>query len=133
MLEKFFSTVSLWAEAIVNLVVDIFNRVISWVKDVINWFKNKIAGIRSRIACIITAIELKRKLNMGGIIKDPEIPTVHVGGLYSDEDEKFKEGIVEVVFDESTDKITDLRMIGGEGIDDNIRDAMKGVDIIKLA
>ena len=134
MFENFFSKVSLWAEAFVNLVVDIFNRVISWIKDVIDWFKKKIAGIKSRIACIITAKELKKllnKYNMGDLINNPNIPTIKIPGLYGD-DAKFEEGIVEVVYDENTDTIKDLRMIGGEGVDDNIKNAMKGADIIKL-
>ena len=134
MFESFFSKVSLWAEAFVNLVVDILNRFISWINDVINWFKKKIAGIKSRIACIITAKELKKILNkngLGNLINNPNIPTITIPGLYGD-DTKFEEGIVEVVYDENTDTIKDLRMIGGEGVDDNIKNAMKGTDIIKL-
>ena len=134
MFENFFSKVSLWAEAFVNLVVDIFNRFISWIKDVIDWFKKKIAGIKSRIACIITAKELKKilgKMGVGGLLSDPTIPTIKIPDLYGD-DTKFEEGIVEVVYDENTDTIKDLRMIGGEGVDDNIKEAMKGTDIIKL-
>lgn len=134
MFESFFSKVSLWAEAFVNLVVDILNRFISWINDVINWFKKKIAGIKSRIACIITTKELKKILNKNGLvnlINNPNIPTITIPGLYGD-DTKFEEGIVEVVYDENTDTIKDLRMIGGEGVDDNIKNAMKGTDIIKL-
>lgn len=134
MFENFFSKVSLWAEAFVNLVVDIFNRFISWVNDVIEWFKRKIAGIKSRIACIITAKKLKRILNnngLGNLINNPNVPTIQIPGLYGD-DAKFEEGIVEVVYDEKTDTIKDLRMIGGEGVDDKIKEAMKGTNIIKL-
>ena len=54
-------------------------------------------------------------------------------GLYGD-DEKFSEGIAQVVYDEPNDKITDFRIIGNTegGIDDGLRNAMKNEDMIKL-
>ena len=137
MFESFFSKLSVWAEAFINVVVDIFNRVISFISDVVDWFRKKLNGIRTRIAYVITVIELKRKLKkqgMGSIINNPNIPTVSVPGLYG-EDEKFSEGLAEVVYDEQSDKITDFRIIGNTqgGIDENLRNAMKDQDIIKLA
>ena len=137
MFESFFSKLSVWAEAFINVVVDIFNRVISFISDVVDWFRKKLNGIRTRIAYVITVIELKRKLKkqgMGSIINNPDIPTVSVPGLYG-EDVKFSEGLAEVVYDEQSDKITDFRIIGNTqgGIDENLRNAMKDQDIIKLA
>lgn len=137
MFESFFSKLSVWAEAFINIVVDIFNRVISFISDVVDWFRKKLNGIRTRIAYVITVIELKRKLKkqgMGSIINNPDIPTVSVPGLYG-EDVKFSEGLAEVVYDEQSDKITDFRIIGNTkgGIDEKLRDAMKDQDIIKLA
>ena len=102
MFESFFSKLSVWAEAFINVVVDIFNRVISFISDVVDWFRKKLNGIRTRIAYVITVIELKRKLKkqgMGSIINNPNIPTVSVPGLYG-EDAKFSEGLAEVVYDE---------------------------------
>ena len=137
MFESFFSKLSVWAEAFINVVVYIFNRVISFISDVVDWFRKKLNGIRTRIAYVITVIELKRKLKkqgMGSIINNPNIPTVSVPGLYG-EDAKFSEGLAEVVYDEQSDKITDFRIIGNTqgGIDENLRNAMKDQDIIKLA
>ena len=137
MFESFFSKLSVWAEAFINVGVDLFNRVISFISDVVDWFRKKLNGIRTRIAYVITVIELKRKLKkqgMGSIINNPNIPTVSVPGLYG-EDAKFSEGLAEVVYDEQSDKITDFRIIGNTqgGIDENLRNAMKDQDIIKLA
>lgn len=136
MFESFFSKLSVWAEAFINIVVDIFNRVISFISDVVDWFRKKLNGIRTRIPYVITVIELKRKLKkegMGPIVNDPTIPTVSVPGLYG-EDTKFSEGLAEFVYDEQSDKITDFRIIGNTegGIDEKLRDAMKDKDIIKL-
>ena len=57
-----------------------------------------------------------------------------VPGLYGD-DEKFSDGIAEFVYDESADKITDIRIIGNTegGIDEGLRNAMKDQDLIKLS
>lgn len=137
MFESFFDKLSVWAEAFINVIVDIFNRVISFISDVVDWFKKKLSGIRTRIAYVITVIELKRRLKqagMGSIINNPNVPTVSVPGLYG-EDAKYSEGIAEVVYDKSTDKITDFRIIGNTegGIDEGLRNAMKDKDIIKLA
>ena len=137
MFESFFSKLSVWAEAFINVVVDIFNRVISFISDVVDWFRKKLNGIRTRIAYVITVIELKRKLKkqgMGSIINNPNIPTVSVPGLYG-EDAKLSEGLAEVVYDVQSDKITEFRIIGNTqgGIDENLRNAMKDQDIIKLA
>lgn len=137
MFESFFDKLSVWAEAFINVIVDILNRVISFISDVVDWFKKKLSGIRTRIAYVITVIELKRRLKqagMGSIINNPNVPTVSVPGLYGD-DAKYSEGIAEVVYDKSTDKITDFRIIGNTegGIDEGLRNAMKDKDIIKLA
>lgn len=137
MFESFFDKLSVWAEAFINVIVDIFNRVISFISDVVDWFKKKLNGIRTRVAYVITVIELKRKLKkagMGSIINNPNVPTVSVPGLYGN-DEKYSEGIAEVVYDKTTDKITDFRIIGNTegGIDEGLRNAMKDKDIIKLA
>lgn len=137
MFESFFDKLSVWAEAFINVIVDIFNRVISFISDVVDWFKKKLNGIRTRVAYVITVIELKRKLKkagMGSIINNPNVPTVSVPGLYGN-DEKYSEGIAEVVYDKTTDKITDFRIIGNTegGIDNDLRSAMKDKDIIKLA
>lgn len=136
MFESFFSKLSVWAEAFINLIVDIFNRMISFMTDVIDWFKKKLNRIKARIAYVITVIELKRKLKkagMGSIINNPDLTTVTVPGLYGD-DEKFSDGIAQIVYDEPTDKITDIRIIGNTegGIDDDLRNAMKGKDMIQL-
>lgn len=137
MFESFFDKLSVWTEAFINVIVDIFNRVISFISDVVDWFKKKLNGIRTRVAYVITVIELKRKLKkagMGSIINNPNVPTVSVPGLYGN-DEKYSEGIAEVVYDKTTDKITDFRIIGNTegGIDNDLRSAMKDEDIIKLA
>lgn len=137
MFESFFFNLSVWAEAFINLVVDIFNRVISFITDVVDWFKKKLKGVKTRIAFVVTVIKLKMLLNKGGVgsvINNPNVPTVSVPGLYGD-DAKFSEGLGEVVYDEVSDKITDFRIIGNTegGIDEKLRNAMKGEDIIKLS
>lgn len=137
MFESFFFNLSVWAEAFINLVVDIFNRVISFITDVVDWFKKKLKGVKTRIAFVVTVIKLKMLLNKGGVgsvINNPNVPTVSVPGLYGD-DVKFSEGLGEVVYDEVSDKITDFRIIGNTegGIDEKLRNAMKGEDIIKLS
>lgn len=137
MFESFFFNLSVWAEAFINLVVDIFNRVISFITDVVDWFKKKLKGVKTRIAFVVTVIKLKMLLNkgeVGSVINNPNVPTVSVPGLYGD-DVKFSEGLGEVVYDEVSDKITDFRIIGNTegGIDEKLRNAMKGEDIIKLS
>ena len=137
MFESFFDKLSVWAEAFINLIVDIFNRMISFISDVVDWLKKKLNRIRTRIAYVITVIELKRKLknaDFGSIINNSEVSTVKVPGLYGD-DEKFSDGIAEFVYDESADKITDIRIIGNTegGIDEGLRNAMKDQDLIKLS
>lgn len=137
MFESFFFNLSVWAEAFINLVVDIFNRVISFITDVVDWFKKKLKGVKTRIAFVVTVIKLKMLLKKGGVgsvINNPNVPTVSVPGLYGD-DAKFSEGLGEVVYDEVSDKITDFRIIGNTegGIDEKLRNAMKGEDIIKLS
>ena len=137
MFESFFDKLSVWAEAFINLIVDIFNRMISFITDVVDWFKKKLNRIKTRIAYVITVIELKRKLknaDFGSIINNSEVSTVKVPGLYGD-DEKFSDGIAEFVYDESADKITDIRIIGNTegGIDEGLRNAMKDQDLIKLS
>ena len=77
MFESFFDKLSVWAEAFINLIVDIFNRMISFIADVVDWFKKKLNRIKTRIAYVITVIELKRKLKkagMGSIINNPNVP-----------------------------------------------------------
>lgn len=54
MFESFFFNLSVWAEAFINLVVDIFNRVISFITDVVDWFKKKLKGVKTRIAFVVT-------------------------------------------------------------------------------
>ena len=137
MFESLFEKLSVWAEAFINVIVDIFNRMISFISDVVDWLKKKLNRIRTRIAYVITVIELKRKLknaDFGSIINNSEVSTVKVPGLYGD-DEKFSDGIAEFVYDESADKITDIRIIGNTegGIDDGLRNAMKDQDLIKLS
>ncbi len=137
MFESFFFNFSVWAEAFINLVVDIFNRVISFITDVVDWFKKKLKGVKTRIAFVVTVIKLKMLLNKGGVgsvINNPNVPAVSVPGLYGD-DAKFSEGLGEVVYDKVSDKITDFRIIGNTegGIDEKLRNAMKGEDIIKLS
>lgn len=137
MFESLFEKLSVWAEAFINVIVDIFNRMISFISDVVDWLKKKLNRIRTRIAYVITVIELKRKLknaDFGSIINNSEVSTVKVPGLYGD-DEKFSDGIAEFVYDESADKITDIRIIGNTegGIDEGLRNAMKDQDLIKLS
>jgi len=137
MFESLFEKLSVWAEAFINVIVDIFNRMISFISDVVDWLKKKLNRIRTRIAYVITVIELKRKLknaDFGSIINNSEVSTVKVPGLYGD-DEKFSDGIAEFVYDESADKITDIRVIGNTegGIDEGLRNAMKDQDLIKLS
>lgn len=137
MFESFFSKLSIWVEAFVNLIVDIINRVIRFFADVVNWFKEKLNCVRKRVAYIITMIELRQNLNkhgLGKLLDSPKVATVSVPGLYG-EDQKFSEGIVQVVHDEENDKITDLRILGNDkgGIDSDLSNAMRGKNIIKLA
>lgn len=137
MFESLFEKLSVWAEAFINVIVDIFNRMISFISDVVDWLKKKLNRIRTRIAYVITVIELKRKLknaDFGSIINNSEVSTVKVPGLYGD-DEKFSDGIAEFVYDESADKITDIRVIGNTegGIDEGLRNAMKDQNLIKLS
>ena len=137
MFESLFEKLSVWAEAFINVIVDIFNRMISFISDVVDWLKKKLNRIRTRIAYVITVIELKRKLknaDFGSIINNSEVSTVKAPGLYGD-DEKFSDGIAEFVYDESADKITDIRIIGNTegGIDEGLRNAMKDQDLIKLS
>lgn len=137
MFESLFEKLSVWAEAFINVIVDIFNRMISFISDVVDWLKKKLNRIRTRIAYVITVIELKRKLknaDFGSFINNSEVSTVKVPGLYGD-DEKFSDGIAEFVYDESADKITDIRVIGNTegGIDEGLRNAMKDQDLIKLS
>ena len=137
MFESLFEKLSVWAEAFINVIVDIFNRMISFISDVVDWLKKKLNRIRTRIAYVITVIELKRKLknaDFGSIINNSEVSTVKVPRRYGD-DEKFSDGIAEFVYDESADKITDIRIIGNTegGIDEGLRNAMKDQDLIKLS
>lgn len=138
MFESFFSKLSVWAEAFINLIVDIFNRMISFYSDVVDWLKKKLNGIRTRIAYVITMIKLRILINeaggnIGDFLNDPRIPTIEVPNLYGD-DAKFSDGLVQLVYDKPIDKITDIRIIGNTegGVDDNLRNAMKGKDMIKL-
>lgn len=138
MFESFFSKLSVWAEAFINLIVDIFNRMISFYSDVVDWLKKKLNGIRTRIAYVITIIKLRILINeaggnIGDFLNDPRIPTIEVPNLYGD-DAKFSDGLVQLVYDKPIDKITDIRIIGNTegGVDDNLRNAMKGKDMIKL-
>lgn len=138
MFESFFSKLSVWAEAFINLIVDIFNRMISFYSDVVDWLKKKLNGIRTRIAYVITMIKLRIFINeaggdIGNFLNDPSIPTIEVPNLYGD-DAKFSDGLVQFVYDKPIDKITDIRIIGNTegGVDDNLRNAMKGKDMIKL-
>ena len=73
MFESLFEKLSVWAEAFINVIVDIFNRMISFISDVVDWLKKKLNRIRTRIAYVITVIELKRKLkneDFGSIINN---------------------------------------------------------------
>lgn len=137
MFESFFSNLSMWVEAIVNAVVEIFNEIISFFKDMVGWFKEKINGIRTKVAYIITMIKLKRALdkltngNNKNIFEGAK--EVTIDGLYGD-DRKFSEGIAQAIYDEEKDKITEIRIIGNTkgGIDDDLRNIMKGHDVVKL-
>jgi len=134
MFNAIFNTISNWAEALINLVITILNTIIKWIDDIINWFRNKIAGIRTRIAYVMTMIELRTKLdsvNMGDLLDGPNVNVVHIEGLYG-EDTKFEEGVVQIIHDNETNNIIDMRLIGGNGIDNNLKNAMKGANIIKL-
>lgn len=136
MFESIFDKLSVWAEAFINLIVDIFNRMISFYSDVVDWFKKKLGSIRTRIAYVITVIELRKRLKGSAkeIFNDPKIKRITVKGLYADE-HKFSDGLAQVVYDQSTDKVTDIRIIGNTegGIDDDLRNAMKGEDMIQMS
>lgn len=143
MFNAIFNTISNWVEALINLVVSILNTIIRWIDDIIDWAIKMVKGIRTRIVFIMTMKELMEKLKKlfqnetGGTIKPsnffdiPEIPTVHVSNLYGD-DKKFEDGLVELIHDTETDKIVDIRLVGGEGIDDDLRKVMKDTNIIQL-
>lgn len=137
MFNAIFNTISNWVEALINLVVSILNTIIRWSDDIIDWARKMVKGIRTRIVFIITMKELMKKLrelfqNGGSGIFDPStIPTVHVPNLYGD-DKKFEDGLVEVIHDTETDKIMDIRLVGGKGIDDELRKVMKDTNILQL-
>ncbi len=127
-----------FVQAVVEIIVDILNHLISLFGDIVDWFKKKYKALRKYTVYIITTIRLKQILSAGGdktkglIDAFTNAPVVNVG-IYDSDDEKFKNGVVEVVQDNETGNIEDFRLIGGPGIASDLRDAMKGVNEIKLA
>ena len=127
-----------FVQAVVKIIVDILNHLISLFGDIVDWFKKKYKALRKYTVYIITAIKLKKILSSSGT-KTKKLSealtnakTITIPGLYGDE-EKFKEGVVQAVQDNDTGSIVDLRLIGGTGIHDDLKDAMRGVEEIKLA
>lgn len=137
MFENFFDNLSIWVEAFVNLVVDIFNRMISFAVDVVEWFRVKINGVRHKIAYMITVSKLKKALQeagLGGVLDSKGgIPTFDCG-IYGEQG-NLKEGLSLIVKDEDNDKITDFRILGNTqgGVDDKLRNVMRDNDIVRLA
>lgn len=125
MFDTIFNTISNWAEALIDMIVTILNRIIKWIDDIIDWARKMVQGIITRIIFIITRKKLEELLQGGNI------PTKKIPGLY-DDDKKFEDGIVQVVHDTETNKIVASRYISGEGIDDDLKMAMRGTDILQL-
>ena len=129
MFNAIFNTISNWAETLIDMIVTILNRIIKWIDDIIDWARKMVQGIITRIIFIIT----RKKLNeiLAGLLQEGNIPTQKIAGLYGD-DKKFEDGIVQVVHDTETNKIVASRYISGEGIDDDLKKAMRGTDILQL-
>lgn len=129
MFESFFSNLSMWAQAIVDVIVEIFNRIISFLTDVVDWFRKMINGVRTKIAYIITLKKLREKLErmgIGEILEGPDIKRVENTGIYDDP-------IVEAVHDEEEDKITAMRIIASsEGMDDRLNKILRESGIAQL-
>ena len=49
MFESLFEKLSVWAEAFINVIVDIFNRMISFISDVVDWLKKKLNRIEQEL------------------------------------------------------------------------------------
>lgn len=136
MFESFFDNFSKVVQYIINIIVDILNHAISLLGDIVNWFKNKYKGLRRYAIYVFTARSFtdligKNVDNVPGL-KDAlgRAKPFHVPGLF--DEEKFSEGVVETVLDTVTGEITDLRMIAGQGIDQDLKDAMQGTESLKL-
>lgn len=134
MFDFIFDSIKKTAKAILEFIVSILNHIISLCRDIVSWFKEKYQAVRRYVVYIITTIKLKRKLkgaDIGELLDREDVKTIKIPGLYGD-DNKFEEGVVQVVEDTQTGKIDSLRVIGGTGIGDDLKDAMKGADTIKL-
>ena len=135
MFDYIFESIKKAVLTVVEIIVAILNHAISLMGDIINWFKEKYKAARRYIVYVITAVKLKRTLkgkSLGDLLGNEDVKTISIPGLYGD-DQKFEDGVVEVVEDTQTGKIDSLRVIGGTGVDNDLKAAMKDVDVIKLS
>lgn len=130
MFGAFFNNLSMWVEAVVDIIVEFLNRMISFFKDVVDWFRKKINGVRSKIAYIITMDRIRtaiKQMKIGDLLSQDTVKVVDGLGIYNNNN-----SVVQVVHDEAADKITEMRIIASSvGMDNHLREIMKGHDAIR--
>ena len=136
-MEEIFDNITAWLKALAMLVIELLSDFISFMRDVFGWFKKKINRLKHLKAVIMTKRHLERILGdptNQGKLKDAisKAPVVKVPGLYEDLDD-MQEQYVEAVFNEQTDNLDDLRIIGAHKVDDQFKEIMGNEEILKLA
>ena len=134
--EKIFNSIKTAVLDFIEFLIEIVNHAISLAIDIVQWFKNKYKELRRYAIYLITVIKLKRATQgtpIGDILNGDKVTEVTIPGLYDEEDQKYSEGIAEVIVDNETGNIDTLRILGGtDGISEDLKKAMKNEEVVKL-
>lgn len=135
-MQDIFDNVKAWLKALAILVIELLMDFISFMRDVVGWFKKKINRLKHLKAVIMAKIVFDRTLNNPAtkdVIKEAitNAPVVKVPGLYEDLDD-MQQQYVEAVYNEKTDELEALRIIGAHEVDDQFKEFMGKEEIIRL-
>ena len=97
--------------AVVDFIVDVIVGICDFFADVVDWFKRLGLQKGRDIAFVANPKKLRDLLH--------QAPVTHVPGLYDDTT------VLEGVYNEYSDEVTDLRVLKSDGLDSRTRSALE--------
>lgn len=121
MIDAIIDALSRGVQWLAKLIVNFINRVIEFVRDIKEWFRSLNLKRGTHVPFIARPNEFKDLL--------AKAPVIHEPGIFSDDN-----SVIEGVFDNDKDAISDIRLIHSDGgLDKRTRDLLKDDELIVLS
>lgn len=109
-------------ENVVDFICVVINGILNFFKEVRDWFRKKHLKRGTHTPFLGDKRKLKEMLD--------NAPERHVGGIFDNEN---KEGIIEGVYDQELDEVTDIRVVEADELDAQTKEVLGNDALVVLS